>query len=227
VVCSTLTGAQEVKFVDLSSIQQRTQLRVPPTQQPNCVPEPCVVERGSLSDGAPLRQDPRGLGIALDRVTPSDISLDAFQVDFRVLNTGLVPIEVPVSPHLSDLQPPGEPREFQYLNLALLVRLTSTGPMHALGVGWVEMYGSADRRETIVSLKPGQWVRVDAKVKLHTWPSHPSEAQLRGDFWLRNKTFKPGDKGGYVEAVDVYPNRTLLPAIAVHFSPTRSASQQP
>jgi hypothetical protein len=103
---------------------------------------------------------------------------------------------VPVSPHLSDLQPPGEPREFQYLNLALLVRLTSTGPMHALGVGWVEMYGSAYRRETIVSLKPGQWVRVDAKVKLHTWPSHPSEAQLRGDFWLRNKTFKPGDKRG-------------------------------
>ena len=113
----------------LKNQQESSQPRMP------VHPGPCVVERGSLSNGAPLRRDPRGLGIALDRVTSTDIGLDAFEVDFRVLNTGLVPIEVPVSPHLSDLQPPGEPREFQYLNLALLVRLTSTGPMQALGVG--------------------------------------------------------------------------------------------
>ncbi|MGO8986696.1 MAG: hypothetical protein ACLPHI_19575 [Terriglobales bacterium] len=62
---------------------------------------------------------------------------------------------------------------------------------------------------------------------LHNWPPQSVEAQLRGDFRLRNETFKPGDDGGFIDVVDVSPNRTALPAIAVHFSPTRAATQHP
>ena len=49
---------------------------------------------------------------------------------------------------------------------------------------------------------------------LHNWPPQSVEAQLRGDFRLRNETFKPGDDGGFIDVVDVSPNRTALPAIA-------------
>jgi hypothetical protein len=101
-------------------------------------------------------RDQRALGVALDRVTPTDITLDAFEADFRLLNTGLAPIDAPVWPHLSDLQPSSELRPFSYLSLALEVRLSGTGPQQASGIGWVELYGSAERGDTIITLKPGE-----------------------------------------------------------------------
>jgi len=139
----------------------------------------------SVGDGAPDQRDPRALGVALDHVDPLSVALDAFEADFRVINTGLAPIEVPVFPHLSDLQPANESQTFPYLSLALVVNLSGRGSLEAHGVGWVDLYGSEEHEDTIVTLKPGQWVRAKAKVKLHTWPSRPVGALLRGDFWLQ------------------------------------------
>jgi hypothetical protein len=170
-VSSALLEAQEVRVVDLLNVNQRTELRFPPAPT-DCLPgEPCVgggVGGGCFADGAPDPRDPRALGVALDRVTPTDITLDTFEAEFRVFNTGLAPINVPVWPHLSDLQPSLESQPFSYLSLSLEVRLSGTGPTQAFGVGWVELYGSAEREDTIMTLKPGEWVRVKAKVKLHT-----------------------------------------------------------
>src|SRR4030088_536271 len=112
-LCSVLLTAQEAKFIDLSNEQQRTTLRVPPAKQPNCEPQPCVVHRETSVGDCTTAVRP--LRIALDRVMPTDITLDPFQAEFRVLNTGTASIEVPVSPHLSDLQPPGELQAFPYL----------------------------------------------------------------------------------------------------------------
>jgi hypothetical protein len=98
--------------------------------------------------------------------------------------------------------------------------------VQALGLGWVELYGSAEREETVITLKPGEWVRVKAKVKLHTWPSKPVEAQLRGDFWFHDNVFKPQPGGGFTEAANVYPNHTLFPPVAVHFSPKHQSAQE-
>jgi len=228
-VNSALLEAQEVRVVDLLNVNQRTELRFPSAPS-DCIPgEPCVgggVGGGSIADGAPDPRDPRALGVALDRVTPTDITLDKFEAEFRLLNTGLAPINVPVWPHLSDLQPSLESQPFSYLSLALEVRLSGTGPAQAFGVGWVELYGSAEREETIITLKPGEWVRVTAKVKLHTWPTKPVEARLRGDFWFHDNVFKPRLGGGFTESLNVYPNHTLFPAVAVHFSPTHHATQE-
>ena len=156
---SALLEAQEVRVVDLLNVNQRTELRFPSAPS-DCIPgEPCVgggVGGGSIADGAPDPRDPRALGVALDRVTPTDITLDAFEADFRLLNTGLAPIDAPVWPHLSDLQPSSELRPFSYLSLALEVRLSGTGPQQASGIGWVELYGSAERGDTIITLKPGE-----------------------------------------------------------------------
>ena len=220
---SALLEAQEVRAVDLLNVKQHTELRFPPAPS-ECTPEGCVggcVGGSSVADGAPDPRDPRALGVALDRVTPTDITLDAFEAEFRLLNTGLAPINVPVWPHLSDLQPSSESQQFSYLSLALQVRLSGTGRTQGSGIGWIELYGSGEHEDTIITLKPGGWVRVKAKVKLHTWPTEPMDAQLRGDFWLHDNVFKPQVCGGFTEAVNVYPNHTLFPALAVHFSPIR------
>jgi hypothetical protein len=213
--------------VDLLNVEQRIQLRLAPAQS-ECGPDGCAggcVGGSSVADGAPDPRDRRALGVALDRVRPRDITLDPFEVDFRVLNTGLAPIDIPVWPHLSDLQPLSESQPFAYLSLALQVRLSGTGPRQAPGVGWVELYGSTEHGDTIMTLKPGEWVSVRTNVKLHTWPSIPTEAQLRGDFWLHHNVFKPLVCGGFTEAVNIYPNHTLFPGLAVTFSPTRRTAQ--
>jgi hypothetical protein len=165
--------------------------------------------------------------VALDSVATRDITLDPFEAEFRIINTGLVSIDVPISPHLSDLQPADAWQTFQYLSLALEVRLSATAPVQALGLGNVELYGSVEHVDTMATLKPGQWIRVKAKLKLHTWPSQPVEAQLRGDFWLHKNVYKPHEGGAFTEAVNDYPNHsTLASTVTVRFSPTHSASKQ-
>jgi hypothetical protein len=218
--------AQQAKVIDLSTVQQRTTLRIPQAKEPNCVPQPCVVTKetsfGDCTDAV------RGLHVALDRVTPSHITLDPFEAEFRILNTGSSPIEVPISPELSELQPPGELQNFSYVSLALLVRLHAAGPAQAAGMGWIELYGSAEHSETILALEPGHWIRVTAKVKLHTWPSQPVEALLRGDFLMHKNLFKPEEHGGFIDAEDLCPNRTTLSdTVEVYFSPIHSGAQQP
>ncbi len=108
-----LLKAQEVKYIDLTAVRQRTELRHPPAPQSDCREGTgCLgggYGGGSIRDGAPDQRDPHALGIYLMRVTPTDINgAEPFQVEFKILNTGTVPIELPVSPHLSDLQPSDE-----------------------------------------------------------------------------------------------------------------------
>jgi hypothetical protein len=70
VAFSTLTGAQEVKFVDLSAVPQRVELRYPPAK-----PSGGGVGGVGVGDGAPDTKDPHWLGVSLDRVAPTDITL--------------------------------------------------------------------------------------------------------------------------------------------------------
>lgn len=229
-VCSGLLQAQEIRFVDLSSVQQRTVLRSPPVPQLSCVPNQSCVGGGnvggSIADGAPDPRDLRALGVALDSVAPTDITLDPFEVEFRIINTGLVSIDLPVSPHLSDLQPADAWQTFQYVSLALEIRLFAIAPVQASGLGYVELYGSVEHANTMMTLKPGQWIRVKAKLKLHTWPSQPVEARLRGDFWLHKNTYKPHEGGAFTETLNEYPNHSILASdVIVRFSPTHSVSK--
>jgi len=218
--------AQEVKFVDLSNVQQRITLRVPQTKEPNCNPEPCVVTKEtSVGD---CTNDVKPLRVALDSVMSHDITLDPFKVEFRILNTGNDPVEIPISPHLSDLQPPGNVQQFGYISLALRIILSGVGPEQAAGIGWIELFGSAEHPDTILRLDPGQWMRVTTSVKLHTWPSQAVDAVLRGDFRVQRNVFKPEEKGGFVDSLDLCPNRTTLPStVAVHFSPIHVVASSP
>ena len=219
---STLAGAQEVKFIDLSVNEQRTMLRYPPAESTCEAGKSCVgagTAGGSVGDGAPDIRDHHALGVALDHISTRDITLDPFEAEFRIVNTGLLPIDIPVFAHLSDLQPPRETSSFSYLSLALVVDLRGTGPEQALGLGYVELYGASDHEGTITNLKPGQWVRVKSKVKMHTWPTKPIPAMLTGNFWLRRNVFTPHEGGGFTQTENVYPNRTQFPGIEVRFTP--------
>jgi hypothetical protein len=119
---------------------------------------------------------------------------------------------LPVSPHLSELQPSDESVEsvaFNYFSLALVVRgeaLPKGPPVNS--IGFVELFGTSDHAESTVVLRPGEWIRVSANVKLLMPPSEPVSVRFQGDFWLRDNTFHPHAAGQFIEANNLYPNRT-------------------
>jgi hypothetical protein len=128
---------------------------------------------------------------------------------------GLAPIEVPVSPHLSDLQPANESAAFEYRSITLKVLVTNADPQGAqfISLGDVELYGSSDHEGTILLLKPGEWIRVNANIKLRRWAYEPITVQMRGEFLLRRNTYHPQPGGSSTEIVNLYPNHTSTPYI--------------
>jgi hypothetical protein len=223
-----LLSAQEVRYFDLSSIQQRTDLRFPPAPPTNCENGGgCLGGEwggGSTRDGAREIRDPHALGVYLLRVTPADTDpREPFEAEFRVQNTGLASIEVPVSPHLSDLQPDDESVPFSYLSIALVVSGESQLQRpRGSSVGFVALYGSTAHEGSVLVLKPGEWIGVRANVKLRTWPAEPSPARFRGIYWLRGNTFRPHPGGSSTESQNLYPNETRTPSISVYLHPARS-----
>ena len=220
-----LLKPQEIKYIDLSAVRPRTELRHPPAPPADCKENaPCGgggYGSANIGDGAPDRRDPHALGIYLLRVTPTDIhTAEPFQVEFKILNTGTASIELPVSPHLSDLQPVDESVAFNYFSLALVVRGEGEpeGPPVNC-VGFVELYGSPALSDSMMVLQPGEWIRVTANVKLLKWPSKPVAAHFRGGFWLRKNTFRPHPGGQSIEASNLYPNETSTPFAAVRLLP--------
>jgi len=229
VTCSALF-AQEVRSIDLTLVEPRTELRHPPPPPAECDAHgTCVgggVGGGGVGDGAPDRRDPHALGVYLLRVSPTELNpAHSFEAEFRVLNTGLVSVEIPASPHLSDLQPGDESATFSYFSLALVVRVSGESEAQKLAsVGFVELYGSPDHEASMLVLRPGEWIRVKANVKLRSPLPGPASVRFQGEFWLRRNTFRPRQGGAFTETVNLYPNVTPTPSIPVHLLATTPAS---
>jgi hypothetical protein len=230
---ATPLQAQEVKYLDLTGIQQRTELRFPPAPPVKCEADvPCVGGGwggASIGDGAPDIRNPQALRIDLLRVDPVEIDTEIpFEAEFRVFNTGRVPLELPVSPHLSDLQPSDASVDFSYSSLALVAMATAE-PQHAelRSLGFVELYGSSEHGGTMVSLKPGEWIRVKTNMKLRTWPSEPVSVRLHGGFLLRSNTYRPHPGGSSTAIHNLYPNVTPSdPATWLHVNFIHHPSEQ-
>lgn len=211
IFCPVL-AAQEVRYIDLTAVEQHTQLRYPPS--PDCPKNGACggYGGGSISDGAPDIRDPHALGVYLTHRTETQIDpSQPFQVEFKVVNTGKAPIDVPVSPDLSDLQPVDDSVSFHYLSIALVVTVFEDPRSRA----YVELYGSAHREQTIVTLQPGEWIRVTADAKLGTKPAPLDSGHLQGSFWLRQNTYYPSAGGSTTNIENLYPNLTRTPPLKV------------
>jgi hypothetical protein len=223
-----LLKAQEMKYIDISNVRQRTELRVPPVPSPVCEEgKGCTgggYEGFSIGDGAADRRDPHALAVYLLRVTPTDINpAEPFEVEFKIVNSGTAPIELPVSPHLSDLQPTDETVDFDYFSLGMVVRVEGEpqGPP-VNSSGFVELFGSSDHPESMMRLLPGEWIRVSANVKLVESAHEPVSARFQGAFFLRKNTFRPHPGGLSREGHNLYPNDTPTPFVSVRLVPRKN-----
>ena len=103
----------------------------------------------------------------------------------RFVNTGRLPISIPVSPHLSDLQPPDPSVPFTYLDLGLVVRVRGDTGSNA----YVRLYGANDQSGTIRELRPGEWIRIKANLKFDPQPPSCTSLELQPGFWMHSNRF--------------------------------------
>jgi hypothetical protein len=206
--------AQEVKYIDLTVAPQRTELRYPRAE----CQEGHVCGGGARGSGVLHSGPDRALGVYLLRVFPTDIKpAEPFEVEFKVLNTGTASIQLPVSPHLSDLQPADESQSFRYLSVTLGVNGQSEKqPELPPLLAYVKLYGLPGDSATLLTLQPGEWLRVKAEVKFSTPPSQAVTAQLHGTCWLQTNTFQPRPDGIFIDSSGSSPNTTPTPPVEVH-----------
>ena len=211
-LCCPVLGAQEVRYIDLTAVEQRTTLRHPPAPSPRTSHSETgggSVVAGGIVDGVP---DPHALGVYLTHRTATQIDpSQPFQVEFKVVNTGTAPIQVPVSPHLSDLQPADDSVPFRYFSLALYVSVVGDSRSEA----HVELYGAQRNDETVVTLQPEEWIRVTANVKLKRPPATSDLSRLGATFWLRKNAWYPRPGGFFTEVGNMDTHVTPTPPLRV------------
>jgi len=156
--------AQEIAVVDLTKVAARVDLRRPKATSP---------VTGGYSGAQDIRacSDPtRNAGalrtslVSLDRTHYQLGDEPTFEV--TVENIGSTPIRVPFSPHLADLQPKNPAEEFAYYELQITLLIAGDEEWSTNTGGYVVLYGADDHSNTILTLDPGEWVRIIGKGRI-------------------------------------------------------------
>lgn len=217
---SMAASAQEVAFIDLTNGEQRTKLRYPPAPPARCGGGFCVgsgIGGGSVACGAPSPHDKRALKTTL---LWAEVTRDETTLDFEVWleNVGEVPLPIPVSPHLADLQPADASLSFDYESISIVVG-SARDVRQTIGV--LTIYGSKEHEQSLVLLQPGEWIRVRGMIPWQPAPEQAGqEPLLTAGFWLRSSTFKPRPGGSFTDIRNLYPHAHQGPAIELRM-PTR------
>jgi hypothetical protein len=197
--------AQEVGSIDLTQIVARTELRHPAPRSD----EVTDLGAGSIADlrhdDCDVRNAPKDAGAL--RTTLVWLDRDEYAVgdhqkfEVRIDNVGSVPVEMPFSPHLADLQPVDASQKFGYSVVRVEfwiggARWDETDSRW----GEVALYGANQQPGTMLTMHSGEWVRIIGKGKITL-----SEEVLR---FIRN-----GDAVNHANAqVSIHQVETLLTA---------------
>ena len=151
--------AQEVQYIDLSSRSESLAHDLPPGSMIEAYS--CVGPKDSI---------PQKAGISLERIETTDLyPRQRIASEFRVENIGTTPLNLPIHPTLTDLQPKDLATSFVYYRMRLPLEALITAEGSALDVGGLELYGSLKRLDTFLTLKPGESIRVKGNVGVRRW----------------------------------------------------------
>ncbi len=188
--------AQEVAYVDVTNVIQRTQRRVPPP--PEGTNGGFV--GGAVGDCGIGNRDPRALRTTLTWLNALRYQAgDPIAFEAKIENVGKVPIAVAVSPHLSDLQPADAALQFAYSEIGIQVALRNG----AVSLSYVMLYGNEEHPGTLARLQPGEWIRVRAQGILDGLEQHLASfsgneqtlEMANARIWLHQSKFLPHPGG--------------------------------
>ena len=151
--------AQEVAWLDLTNIRQRSDLRLPK--------EKSSLTSGHSGSGQTIRCFDSKSKVGELRTSIRSLDRTSYRVEdepifeVQVENTGSTSIRMPFSPHLADLQPDDPAKNFTYFSMQITLWVAAEdGEWSTNAGGGVVLYGDDDHAGTMLSLEPGQWVRI-------------------------------------------------------------------
>lgn len=153
--------AQEVGSLDLTKIAVRDDLRRPKATSP------VTGGYSGTEQDSPCRDSTQEVG----SLRTSLVSLDSThyrigdkpRFEVTVENAGSKPVKIPFSPHLADLQPENPAQKFAYSKLLITLWIAASKQWSANSGGGVALYGADDHANTMLTLNPGEWMRVIGK----------------------------------------------------------------
>lgn len=161
-VATALTStcrAQEVASIDLTSVMARLDLRRPEATAPLAGRYYGTEQRSGCLDSTHKVGELHTSLVSLDRTHYQIQDKPTFEV--TVENAGSTPVRIPFSPHLSDLQPKNPAQKFAYSKLEITLWIAAEDGQWSTNTGGsVVLYGDDNHAGTMLSLKPGQWVRI-------------------------------------------------------------------
>jgi hypothetical protein len=171
VAAASACFAQQAGSIDLTQITPREELRRPtprtgdPARQGGMMSlhDPCT----------PLPKDSPEVKTTLVWFEGQKIAEgDQRRFEVRILNTGSIPVRIPFSPHLADLQPADPSVKFAYSEMFVALGLSAepiSGPKTSrtsnIGDG-VRLYGKDDHPGTMLTLQPGEWAQIIGNEKI-------------------------------------------------------------
>jgi hypothetical protein len=198
-------SAQEVASINLTVVPQRLDLRRPQPASHVTGGSGGIGQTVSCLDSRATEGTLKTSLLSLDRADYRLEDQPVFEV--TVENTGSKLMRIPFSPHLADLQPEDPARKFAYSELRVTLWISSDDDQWSADTGGrITLYGAEDHADTMLSLEPGQWVRVIGSGKF-TLPSNGLNDDL-----IRSKPV-----GRVFAQASLYRSQTLI-------TPTQSAS---
>jgi hypothetical protein len=168
--------AQEVRYIDLSGVDQPTDRR----------PYGSRIENFTCVGSAELFT--HRTKVSLEWIQTTDIyPHERLGMEVLVENIGPSSLNVPIHPNLTDLQPRDSSTRFEYYSLRL--PMEAKVPGSGFLVGWLELYGSLSRPDTFLILKPGEWIRVRGDIIVQRSYERDQIVTATADFWLSKYVF--------------------------------------
>jgi hypothetical protein len=153
--------AQEIAVADLTKVAARVDLRRPKATSPVTGGYSGATEVEACFDSTHNAGALRTSLVSLDRTHYQLGDEPRFEV--IVENIGSTPVRVPLSPHLADLQPKNPAQEFAYYELQIALWIAADEQWSTNTGGNVVLYGTNGHSKTMLTLDPGERVRIIGK----------------------------------------------------------------
>ena len=164
IVISVNCVADEVASIDLTTVEARTELRRARPAQGERFRGDAVHQSNFCDSSSENAVLVRVALIALDATRYRVGDRPRFEVTFENLDS--MPLSIPFSPHLADLQPEEPSQKFAYSELRLALWIAAGEEWSANTGGDVTLYGDDRHSGTMLTLNQGDWVRIVGRGQL-------------------------------------------------------------
>jgi hypothetical protein len=182
--------SQEIGWLDLTDLHPRQRIRSPRASSGEC---------GGIAsfDSSP------SVDVTLMNLDKTSYKIgEEVTYEVKIQNTGKLPLEIPWTAHLGDLEPADPSEPYTYLNATISLDFVEPDSNRSFSI-YANSYGAANVAGSSRKLLPGESAFVRARQKLDSyeewWQKTISDSsglnvKVSADFLLNRVLYSPGEK---------------------------------